>query len=414
MNSRLLIVMIFILTGCSSQRIWIVKSDEKGGVIGYSGYEGMAYEFFEKDLNNLVQCPNAVKLKEWQRKSHTSQQSFIVPIQNNSQTVSSSTYRINDQYNQNLLNVKGNEVSNTTSTIYNVIPVTTTDNWIEQRYICDWNKIKQDKYNKLSDLEKIDYHKNECSKNDFYSCMVLVHHYHKTNSLDQAFLYGEKVCLSEDSLEGPSGCNYLATKYSMDNNIEMQKHYLKKGCDIAKLNIDKVSTEGKKSCTFYGAFNQNENDFSVGLIYMLDQCAKNKKDCYNLACAYSIKNDATKALKYLKLSLEGGFEDISHLEKDPDLQNVRKTKEYVDLIKKYKTQNDEFIREITSEEKESLNDLLITDGCNPQPGKPCISVTEKKIQKKPATKEEIKQELFRKKQEKDLKDKLLKAFEKNP
>ncbi len=52
---------------------------------------------------------------------------------------------------------------------------------------------------------------------------------------------------------------------------------------------------------------------------------------YNIACCYSLMGEADKALEWLALSVERGFHDWKHMEKDTDLDNIRKTARYATL-----------------------------------------------------------------------------------
>ncbi len=55
---------------------------------------------------------------------------------------------------------------------------------------------------------------------------------------------------------------------------------------------------------------------------------------YNLACAYSLMNDVDNAIKHLALSIENGYDDLEHMEKDPDLDNIRSDPRYGELKKR--------------------------------------------------------------------------------
>jgi tetratricopeptide (TPR) repeat protein len=46
---------------------------------------------------------------------------------------------------------------------------------------------------------------------------------------------------------------------------------------------------------------------------------------YNLACAFSLKKDETRAVAYLRKSFEKGFKDVAHMRRDMDLQPIRRT-----------------------------------------------------------------------------------------
>jgi tetratricopeptide (TPR) repeat protein len=53
---------------------------------------------------------------------------------------------------------------------------------------------------------------------------------------------------------------------------------------------------------------------------------------YNLACAYSLKGDKDEALDALEASIEKGYTDFAHMEKDSDLDNVRSEPRYKSLL----------------------------------------------------------------------------------
>lgn len=57
---------------------------------------------------------------------------------------------------------------------------------------------------------------------------------------------------------------------------------------------------------------------------------------YNLACAYSMTKQKAAALRWLEKALENGFSEFTHIEGDPDLDNVRGMKQFKTLIEKYK------------------------------------------------------------------------------
>ncbi len=56
---------------------------------------------------------------------------------------------------------------------------------------------------------------------------------------------------------------------------------------------------------------------------------------YNLACLASLAKKNDEAIKNLELSFKDGYNDYDHLQKDPDLDNIRNTDKYKQLLKKY-------------------------------------------------------------------------------
>ena len=53
---------------------------------------------------------------------------------------------------------------------------------------------------------------------------------------------------------------------------------------------------------------------------------------YNLACSYSLLKRLDEAIDALRRSIELGYGDLRHLEKDPDLVNLRQSQKYRQLL----------------------------------------------------------------------------------
>ena len=54
---------------------------------------------------------------------------------------------------------------------------------------------------------------------------------------------------------------------------------------------------------------------------------------YNLACSYSLMNEVAAAESAIKRSIELGYEDFEHMQKDPDLLNLLSTEEFQAFFK---------------------------------------------------------------------------------
>lgn len=63
----------------------------------------------------------------------------------------------------------------------------------------------------------------------------------------------------------------------------------------------------------------------------LKQEPKDPLSHYNLACAYSLMQDPDNAIKHLALSIENGYKDLEHMEKDEDFDNIRSDPRYQQL-----------------------------------------------------------------------------------
>jgi hypothetical protein len=56
---------------------------------------------------------------------------------------------------------------------------------------------------------------------------------------------------------------------------------------------------------------------------------------YNMACIESLDKKTKEALENLELSFQKGYADYEHIQKDTDLDNIRNTDEFKQLLKKY-------------------------------------------------------------------------------
>lgn len=56
---------------------------------------------------------------------------------------------------------------------------------------------------------------------------------------------------------------------------------------------------------------------------------------YNLACDYSLLGNIEEAFKNLKIAFSLGYKDFDSIDKDPDLENLRKDKRYKNFKKRY-------------------------------------------------------------------------------
>lgn len=53
---------------------------------------------------------------------------------------------------------------------------------------------------------------------------------------------------------------------------------------------------------------------------------------YNVACGYALTDEAERALDWLEISVEKGYNDFDHMRKDPDLDSLRGNKRYKRLL----------------------------------------------------------------------------------
>ena len=55
-------------------------------------------------------------------------------------------------------------------------------------------------------------------------------------------------------------------------------------------------------------------------------------DLYDLACSYARNKDSKKALRYLRRAVEAGFDQRDYMESDSDLESLRETAEFKEIL----------------------------------------------------------------------------------
>lgn len=79
-------------------------------------------------------------------------------------------------------------------------------------------------------------------------------------------------------------------------------------------------------------------DTAASLQWYFRAIEKNKEDMmapYNVGCIYSLQGNLAQALKYIEQSLKMGYSDFEHMGKDHDLDNIRNSKEYKEMMARY-------------------------------------------------------------------------------
>ena len=61
---------------------------------------------------------------------------------------------------------------------------------------------------------------------------------------------------------------------------------------------------------------------------------------YNLACSYSLLNEIDKALDTIQRAIKLGYDNLRHLEIDPDLENLRRDNRFQKIIRQITSPND--------------------------------------------------------------------------
>ncbi|ROH92794.1 hypothetical protein EGI15_11280 [Chryseobacterium cucumeris] len=129
----------------------------------------------------------------------------------------------------------------------------------------------------------------------------------------------------------------------LENSKELYEEAFEKYEELLKRGIDEkdsfVFDTWANSLLFYYYLIEDEKIKDDILNSALEKAQKgyeNGSSPYNLACAYSLKNETKKALSLLNESLDKNLITVSHIEKDKDWDNFRKNKEFIDLLDQYR------------------------------------------------------------------------------
>ena len=104
---------------------------------------------------------------------------------------------------------------------------------------------------------------------------------------------------------------------------------------ISKEELARIYMEQGLKYLTLANFSKAEREFKK----VLEIQARNEIALYNLACTYSRWGKTDEAIEYLGRSIEAGFDDVSHMEKDTDLDPIREDPRYkalIDAIRKKK------------------------------------------------------------------------------
>ncbi len=95
-----------------------------------------------------------------------------------------------------------------------------------------------------------------------------------------------------------------------------------------KVEFKKFHTQGQKYFKDY-QFDEAEKSYLKALRIAPDH----PKLLYDLACLYSMKEEATKGFEYLELAVHKGFKDIDDIDTNPTLAYLRIQDEFLDFAK---------------------------------------------------------------------------------
>lgn len=121
------------------------------------------------------------------------------------------------------------------------------------------------------------------------------------------------------------GIIYSSQKEIKKSNQDLRKAYRMDSTDVQVINY--LGVNMIISGQYDKAIKMLEKAIKINPAY--------EQPYYNIACAYSLQKKFEPAIKYFKKALEAGFNNREHIEKDKDLDFIRGSKEYKELMEKF-------------------------------------------------------------------------------
>jgi TPR repeat protein len=243
---------------------------------------------------------------------------------------------------------------------------------------CDYHLTSFLKKNKIKD--SVNYYERECRTSNIYSCTVLGRIYFNLGSKEKGFKFYENSCKNSE----PAACAFLSIE-RQKIETEEKLSYIDKACNLGLIGKGEKKTpiycvlagsffaQAKKpnfaakyyqtacnfkefsketllykmlGCSRAGIYiddtanSKSKDMFELGIGYLKSKCLSNNekfgyKDCYDVACAYSLKKNPGESLKYLQKAFEKGYKEWSYILNDHELTFMRKTLPFKKLVNRY-------------------------------------------------------------------------------
>jgi len=143
--------------------------------------------------------------------------------------------------------------------------------------------------------------------------------------------------LIDDEVSLKSALAYIASANEAVNTSN--KESLLRNAQVELTNILQNNKDNVEAIFYRGVVNlmlRRLDDSEKDLLRVIEINPKSADAHYNLACIYSLRNNAKLALVSLDKAFKNGFKDNDHMFKDPDLAFVRNTKEFGDVLARHK------------------------------------------------------------------------------
>ncbi len=137
--------------------------------------------------------------------------------------------------------------------------------------------------------------------------------------------------INENDPENYTALLYIAAKHVYGGRKEKADAALSK---LEELYPDRAETYHLKGHWDYGEKVKALESFQMAIA--IDPL--HAEALYDSACLYSLQGKKKEAFKFLDKAIQAGFNDLKHIEQDPDLMNIRDSAQFKEILEKYKEQ----------------------------------------------------------------------------
>ena len=118
--------------------------------------------------------------------------------------------------------------------------------------------------------------------------------------------------------------------------------------------LELETTIRENTCRHYAYVGLNEYEKAIETTDSLIIKYPTPGNFYDAACVYGRMGNSQKAFYYLKLALEKGYWKLNHIEQDDDLDLIKSSKEYKDIMHVYWKQYKELLKEENNNKGEEM------------------------------------------------------------
>ena len=146
---------------------------------------------------------------------------------------------------------------------------------------------------------------------------------HGLPNLDETFSQFEEACQTED---GQACLNLGILSEQLNKEVKAREMYTK-SCDLGS----------GAGCSNLGYIMQTQGKLKEANKFYTKACFLDEAvGCYNLACLYSKDKKLDLSKQYLKMAVNGGYNDWAHISSDADLAALRSSSDYEGFVKELK------------------------------------------------------------------------------